>query len=215
MNSKGSGGLAQAVESLSRDPGALRIALNVLREALKRERNEKQGGYDHMRDGKFTERLSVTFSKEEADCLFEMVGLVPDPIVPLGECDDCANADAGGVPRGWDIPCSGCASPKMSRFVPLTALMRKRKLSADEQALMGNLLRDDRWSTGFVDRTLPFDSPQYNAQMARCERLAVKAERRSLIRKSHGRRSGWRVTNAGALSLKAAQRRGAKARSAA
>lgn len=208
-------GLAQAVEMLTRTPAALRITLNVLREALKRQRDNEQDGYNHLSDGKFTERLLVAFTKEEADCLFEMVGLVPDPIVPLGECDDCANADAGGEHRGWDTPCSGCASPKMSNFVPLTALMQKRKLSADEQTLMGNILRNDWWAEGFVDRALPVDSPQRHTQLARCHRLAVKIERRGLLRKSHGRRSGWRVTNAGARSLKEAQRGAAKATRAA
>jgi hypothetical protein len=215
MKTKESAMAAKAVEALAGAPNRLGALVGTLRDAVRRERNERQDGYKDVSQGKFVEGLTVRFSAEEANRLCAAVGITPDPIVPLGECDDCANADAGGENRGWDMPCSGCASPKMSNFVPLTALMQKRKLSADEQMLMGNILRGDWWATGFVDRALPPESSQRHTEMAHCHRIAVKAERRGLLRKSHGRLSGWRVTNAGARSLKEARRSAVKARSAA
>jgi len=196
--------LERAVESLLSDPKELRQLVTVLRQALGRERDERQGGYHNMKGGEFTERLVVRFEKEDVARLFAAVGIVPDPIVPLGSCDDCANADEGGEPRGWDQPCSSCSHPKMVNFVPLTALMRKRPLSEDERLMMGNVQRGDWWAEGFVNRALPVDSRERNRQMRRAERVLAKAERRCLIRTLGAKRV---VTNIGALSLKAARKR--------
>lgn len=102
--------------------------ITALRNVLLRLRSEKQDGYPSLYKGKWsfvTTGLPQT-TPEELDALFELAGIVPDEIEPLGSCKDCMYAK-NGHSRGWDRPCSSCAHPRMTNFKPwdLTCLEPK------------------------------------------------------------------------------------------
>lgn len=100
--------------------------IEVLRTVLQRLRWDDQGGYPGLcRDGgwDFASTSLPQTTPDELNALFELAGIVPDPIVPLGSCGDCAHAD-GGRERGYANPCGSCKRPRMSNFVSRENLRR-------------------------------------------------------------------------------------------
>ncbi len=95
--------------------------LAVLRDVLKRMRWDDQGGYvGYEGDGKwsFVSTSLPSVTSEELNALFDLVGIKPDVIEPLGECKNCAHA-LNGRGQGYKGPCLTCKCPRMSNFVQL------------------------------------------------------------------------------------------------
>lgn len=109
---------------------AIPKALEALKGLLLRMRWDYQGGYPHRHKDKWGfERINLgSVSSKELDVLFDAVGIVPDEIEPLGDCEDCANAqiykDGSRGERGYERPCVSCSRPYHDQFIPL----RRKKL---------------------------------------------------------------------------------------
>lgn len=109
----------------------------ALREILTDLRWDDQGGYvSYEGDGKwsFVSCGLGQATPEQLNAMFDLVGVVPDVIVPLGSCEDCKHArqtdDGEWTEQGWHGPCSPCKRPRMSNFVPregLNGLAAKRR----------------------------------------------------------------------------------------
>jgi hypothetical protein len=100
--------------------------LELLAKVLRRLRWDDQGGYVGYRgDGKW-DFVSVGLQAEpkELTALFRLAGVVPDVIVSLGGCSDCAHA-INGREQGYRGPCLTCKRPKMSNFVPAEKLKKR------------------------------------------------------------------------------------------
>ncbi len=106
--------------------------MQVLRTVLQRLRWDDQGGYPSRNNGKwnFISASLPQTTPEELDALFALVGVVPDEIVSLGDCKDCKHAvikHGRRCEQGYAGPCLTCKRPRMSNFVPVKQLTRKRK----------------------------------------------------------------------------------------
>lgn len=140
------------VESLATDSG-----LKVLQDVLKRMRWDDQGGYlDVGDDGKFAGNCGFITSAlpqstpEEIDALFELAGIVPDPIVSKGSCETCAHAYPDGEERGWSNPCVSCKRPQMSNYdvKPEWLTREPRKLSDASCQCPICVERKEKWTVG-------------------------------------------------------------------
>lgn len=93
--------------------------IKALRRILTARRWDDQGGYvDVDADGKhrgFVWTKVGDATPKEMDALFDLVGVKPDPIVPLGDCTDCVHS-GDGRERGYAYPCVNCTRPRMSLF---------------------------------------------------------------------------------------------------
>ena len=100
---------------------------------LRRLRWDDQGGYPHyLGDGKWNVLgSSLPVSPTELNALFEWVGIVPEVIVPRGECAHCQHAILGHE-RGYVEPCCSCKRPQMSNFVLRITKTKKRGRSASQ-----------------------------------------------------------------------------------
>ncbi len=111
----------------------IRKGLHTLADILQKLRWDDQGGYVGRTDGKwnFVSTSLPQTTPEELDALFAAVGLVPDEIEALGTCAQCMHAVESPAghwhEQGYAGPCSPCKRPRMSNFVPRTALTKKRK----------------------------------------------------------------------------------------
>jgi len=101
----------------------LREGIRVLGTVLRRLRWDDQGGYPGLYKGEwdFASTSLPQTTPAELDALFKLAGIVPDEIVPLGSCRECAHA-SDGRERGYANPCGGCKRPRMSNFVPLASV---------------------------------------------------------------------------------------------
>lgn len=173
----------------------------VLRAVLRRKRLDDQGGYPDVRDGKFTGFVSTSLPQvtpEELDALFALAGVVPDAIVPLGDCDDCVSGNAAGGDLGWAEPCCSCKRPKMTNFVPLAALTRRDLRITDRERRVLENVRCNRWpSLGLV--TAKQFSAQWGRQVARAGRSVDALRSRGMWASSFGRKM---LTRKGLASLK-------------
>jgi hypothetical protein len=102
--------------------------IGALRRVLTALRDDEQGGYHGTEGGLFsagsaplTMRSPGYFTPHELDNLFDLVGVKPNDIVPLGECSTC-RFDGTDV---WAQPCVSCSQPRMTNFVPAAKLKRK------------------------------------------------------------------------------------------
>ncbi len=92
----------------------------ILREILLSMRWDNQDGYcDYMGDGKwaFITTSLPQITPEQLNDLFEFAGIIPDVIIPLGQCVDCIHA-IDGRERGYKPPCLFCKRLVYSRFIP-------------------------------------------------------------------------------------------------
>jgi hypothetical protein len=180
----------------------------ALREILRRMRSDDQDGYSDVgEDGKFTGTAYFSgrglgmATPEQLDALFDLAGIVPDPIAVNGSCSECVHGDARGGDLGWGRPCCGCSRPKMTHFVPLASVKDSALRLTDDQAqMLGNLLgrvpgeKRTWWATGIV--TAKQFSGAWNKQIDHCYRIREAMKERGLI-------SGIddRVTNKGERAL--------------
>jgi len=103
--------------------------LAVLRKVLKKLRWDDQGGYVGYRGKGKWDFISTSLphvTPEELNHLFDFVGIVPDKIVPLGSCRNCAHSE-NGREKGYRQPCSSCGRPRMTNFTPKLVQLRKKK----------------------------------------------------------------------------------------
>ena len=101
--------------------------LTALRNILKRKRWDEQGGYSGYKgEGKwdFISTGLPQVSPQELNELFALVGLEPDVIIPLGDCEDCAHSK-NGREQGYHGPCSPCKRPRMSNFTPIKLRVKR------------------------------------------------------------------------------------------
>ena len=113
--------IAEVREIIATSPGVA-----TLRTVLMHMRWNDQGGYPGYYNGQWNGASSLEIAPDELDMLFAFVGVVPDEIPPLGQCVDCANAKmSNGVrhERGYEGPCFSCKRPRMSNFVPISAVI--------------------------------------------------------------------------------------------
>jgi hypothetical protein len=105
----------------------IRTAIDELRTALRRLRWDDQDGYPGYHGNGRWDFVStgLPVTPDELNALFELAGIVPDVIVPLGHCEDCLHA-VNGRERGYVEPCGSCKRPRMSNFVPVAAAHRRR-----------------------------------------------------------------------------------------
>lgn len=92
----------------------------ALRRLLFSMRWDDQGGYcGYMGDGKwsFVTTGLPQITPEDLNSLFEFAGIVPDVIISLGSCTDCAFS-INGQERGYKLPCFYCKRPSHSHFEP-------------------------------------------------------------------------------------------------
>jgi hypothetical protein len=97
-------------------PGILAIS-----RVLEGMRSANQGGYVNRKSDNsgwsFHAADLGPFHADEIDALFDLTGLEPTPITPLGACATCAHA-ANGRERGYaSAKCALCARPRMSNYV--------------------------------------------------------------------------------------------------
>lgn len=103
--------------------------LDVLRKVLMRLRWDDQGGFvGYHGKGKwdFLSTALPQVTPEELNALMDLVGIVPDKIVSLGSCRNCAHSDKGRE-RGYKPPCVSCKRPRMSNFQPKPKLVQLRR----------------------------------------------------------------------------------------
>jgi hypothetical protein len=103
--------------------------ITAVRDLLRAMRLDEQGGYlGRGPDGTwhFGSMGLGQVTPDQLDALFDLVDLVPEPIVSLGHCRDCLfskpykskDGQIGWAERGYSNPCSPCKRPKMSNFEP-------------------------------------------------------------------------------------------------
>lgn len=123
----------------------------IIADAVRELRNDKQDGYDDVKNGKFTQGRSLHFEQERLNALLEFAGVVPDAIRVNGSCSDCVFGDARGGDLGWSRPCCGCSRPKMTHFVPLADVTARSLVISDRQArLLQNAFDHVWWAEGLV-----------------------------------------------------------------
>jgi len=101
--------------------------LSTLRKILTRMRWDDQGGYPgYQGKGKwdFISTALPQTTPEELNQLLDLAGIVPDKIVPLGDCRNCVHSDHGRE-RGYKAPCDSCGRPGMTNFKPIQ--LRRKK----------------------------------------------------------------------------------------
>ena len=94
--------------------------MEVLRKVLLRMRSDRQDGYPgYEGDGKwgFVSTGLPQVTPDELNELFELAGVVPDPIETLGLCRDCKHS-INGRERGYEMPCLKCLRPKHDLWEP-------------------------------------------------------------------------------------------------
>jgi len=99
--------------------------IEALRTVLKRLRWDNQHGYPCYKgngEWAFVSTAIGPATPDELNALFNLADLVPDVIVPLGECSNCEHAhelsDKKGHVLGYGSPCNSCAHPYHNHFVP-------------------------------------------------------------------------------------------------
>lgn len=183
--------------------------IKVLRRAITGMRNDEQGGYDGFRNGRWERDrvFGVDVSTADMAALCDLAGVVPDEIKINGHCEDCVHADDDGDEGGWRQPCCSCSRPKMTNFVPLSTLTKRRRTidSEDERQLLVNYRSGMRvwWGTGIVHTS--YGEPGHSKSMERLRAMAERLKARGLI--SDGAMHGRRLLIPGKLALEDWDRR--------
>lgn len=182
-----------------KSPALEQKAMNILRDILQRLRDDEQGGYPCYRgEGRwnFASTTLPSVTPQELNTLFTFVGVTPDKVESLGDCENCVHADYHGNSRGWEHPCVSCRMPRMSNFVPLSSLRKKDlRLSARQLLIIENLVNGRWWGTGYVKSDLPYDHPVRQGQMTALSKALTGLQDRGLVH-------DMKVTNAGRIALK-------------
>jgi hypothetical protein len=191
---------------------AIHPGMKALREILRGMRLHDQGGYtDVGKDGKFAGHAGFISSgigqatPEQLDALFDLAGIVPDAIEPLGSCRECVWGDARGGDLGWGAPCAGCCRPKMTNFVALSSFEESAlKLTEIEAAMLENYKVSGRWwAKGIVISEQGSTARQ--EEIASCNEAREHLMTRGMLGKSLGNE---RITNKGARALALHKKKG-------
>ena len=114
---------------MSQDP-LVEAARRVIKRVLRAQRWDDQGGYScYGGNGKWNfaqTSIGGYITSEEYNALFAFAGIVPDKIVSLGDCRNCANSEDGHEQGYSTKECVSCRRPQMSNFVPMKRRGPKR-----------------------------------------------------------------------------------------
>jgi hypothetical protein len=172
---------------------------SLLHTMLRRLRDDAQDGYSDVADGKFVAGAVISATPEELNTIFRLVGVVPDAIVPLGDCSKCVHAESNGQDSRWDEPCKSCKRPRMTNFVPVSSLTKKAlTVSKIERVLLTNA-RDGNWWAYSIVMNENVSKKKRKSQLACGKKVKAHLEMRGLLRRKGA--DQCRLTMKGRLAL--------------